>query len=161
LDLIDVLLDAGASSGGCPDDAIVNSNFAAAEHLIRRGAPLTLSTALCLDRSDDADRLVKSASPGDMQFALVMSALKGKPEAIRRLLQSGADVNARSNDLFPHATPLHHAVSSGSLPSVRALVDSGASLDTVDTVYHGTPLGWAEHGKHEEIAAYLRMKMRY
>ena len=58
------------------------------------------------------------------------------------------------------ATPLHHAVSAGSLDAVRVLVESGARLDTRDTAYGGTPLGWAEYAgnkdPHAGIAAYLR-----
>jgi len=36
--LIDVLIDAGADPDGNPDNALVNSNFAAAAHLVERGA---------------------------------------------------------------------------------------------------------------------------
>jgi peptide-methionine (S)-S-oxide reductase len=60
--------------------------------------------------------------------------------------------------LYSHATALHHAVSSGSLDAVKVLVEAGAALDATDTVYAGTPLGWAEFGNHPEIAAYLRKK---
>ncbi|MEO8564207.1 MAG: hypothetical protein ABI601_19155 [bacterium] len=34
----------------------------------------------------------------------------------------------------------------------------GARLDIEDTIYFGTPLGWALHGGRAEIAAYLREK---
>ena len=65
-----------------------------------------------------------------------------------------------SPDLYSHATPLHHAVSAGSLDAVRVLVEGGARLDTRDTAYGGTPLGWAEYAgnkdPHAGIAAYLR-----
>jgi ankyrin repeat protein len=47
---------------------------------------------------------------------------------------------------------------SGSLAAVKVLVKAGATLDTRDTVQGGTPLGWAEHAKRAEIAAYLREK---
>jgi peptide-methionine (S)-S-oxide reductase len=58
--------------------------------------------------------------------------------------------------LYSHATALHHAVCSGSLDAVRVLVEAGAALDARDTIHAGTPLGWAEYGKHVEIAEYLR-----
>jgi hypothetical protein len=39
---------------------------------------------------------------------------------------------------------------------VRLLVERGARLDVKDTIYKGTPLGWAIYGAKTEIAEYLR-----
>src|SRR5437868_6022257 len=69
IELIDVLVDAGASPEGAPDQALVNGNFSAAEHLVERGATLTLATALCLGRWDDVNRLSSSTKLRDRQFA--------------------------------------------------------------------------------------------
>jgi hypothetical protein len=167
LALLDVLIDAGAAIGGATDNALVNANFDAARHLVSRGAPLTLSTALCLGRWDELDGLAANAKDQEKQFALVLSALNGQAEAVARAIQLGADPDVPSGDLYSHATPLHHAVSSGSLATVRALVDAGAKLSSVDTAWNATPLGWAEHyvdegtpakGEREyrAIAEYLR-----
>src|SRR4029453_8159389 len=41
IELIDVLIDAGAALDGTPENAVVNGNFAAAEHLVARGAPVS------------------------------------------------------------------------------------------------------------------------
>jgi len=158
--LIDVLIAAGASLDGNPDNALVNGNVAAAAHLVERGAPLTLSTALCLERWNDVNRLAPEATARQKQLALTLVALKGKVAAIRRVLDVGADVNSVSQDLYSHATPLHHAVSSGSLDAVDVLVRAGADLDARDTAYNGTPLDWAEYSggkpQFDAIAAYLR-----
>jgi len=158
--LIDVLIDAGASPEGNPDNALVNSNFGAAAHLVDRGASLTLSTALCLERWGDVDRLGAEATLRKKQFALTLVALKGKSEALRRIIGLGADVNSVSQDLYSHASPLHHAVSSGSLEAVELLVGAGANLNARDTAYDGTPLDWAEYSgnkpQYAAIAAYLR-----
>lgn len=160
--LIEVLLDAGASPEGAPDNALVNNNVAAAEHLVDRGAPLTLATALCLARWGDAARMAESASPREKQFALTLAALRGRAEALRLLIGFGVDINAVSQDLYAHATPVHHAVHSGSLDAVTVLVEAGARLDARDTAYGGTPLGWAEYAgarePHAGIAAYLRAR---
>jgi peptide-methionine (S)-S-oxide reductase len=156
IELIDVLADAGASLDGNPENALVNGNFDAARHLVARGARLTLATALCLDRWDDARSLAQSATAGDKQFALILAALKGKAEALRLLIRVGVDVNAFCPDLYSHATALHHAVYSGSLDAVNVLVEAGADLGITDKVHKGTPLDWAEYGKHADIAAYLR-----
>jgi peptide-methionine (S)-S-oxide reductase len=158
--LIDVLLDAGASPANAPESALVNGNVDAAGHLVDRGAPVTLATAVCLGRWDDASRLLVSATMREKQLALVLAALRGKGEALRRLLASGVDPDTVSPDLYSHATALHHAVHSGSLDAVKVLVEAGARLDARDTAYGGTPLGWAEYSgdkqPYNEIAIYLR-----
>ena len=35
---------------------------------------------------------------------------------------------------------------------------AGAKLDIRDTIYHGTPLGWAIYGGQSEIEKYLRAR---
>lgn len=168
IELIDVLVDAGASPEGRPDDALVNGHVAAAGHLLERGATLTLGTALLLGRWDDVTRLAEAASERERQSAFVLAALNGKAEALRRMIGLGIDVNSPSKDLYSHATPLHHAVCSGSLDAVRVLVEAGAGLRARDKAEKATPLGWAEYhltsvrgdrGKQfAEIANYLRDK---
>src|SRR5262245_17645361 len=123
IELIDILLDAGASPVGCPDNALVNGHVAAAEHLVARGAELTLASAVCLGQWDDARRLAATATEANKQFALVLAALNGKADAVKWMLDAGADVDRPSADLYAHGTPLHHAVCSGSLATVRALVE--------------------------------------
>jgi peptide-methionine (S)-S-oxide reductase len=167
IELIDALLDAGASPDGCPDNALVNCHVAAAEHLVARGAALTLASAVCLARWDDARRLATTASEAEKQFALVLAALNGKVQAVKWMVETGADVNRPSADLYAHGTPLHHAVCSGSLATVQALVEAGADCGRRDTAWNGTPLGWAEYylGERKDdesqrrygaIAEYLR-----
>jgi peptide-methionine (S)-S-oxide reductase len=156
LALIDVLVDAGAALDGNPENALVNGNIAAAEHLVARGAPISLATAACLARWDDVARLGPVASAEDRQFALILAALRGQADALAKLIGIGVDLHAPSASLHSHATALHHAVYSGSIDAVKVLVDAGAALDRRDAIYDGTPLDWAEHGKRVEIADYLR-----
>jgi peptide-methionine (S)-S-oxide reductase len=169
IELIDTLLDAGASPDGGPNNALVNGHVAAAEHLVARGAELTLASAVCLGRWDDARRLAATASESEKPFALALAALNGKAAAVKWMVQAGADVNRPSADLHAHGTPLHHAVCSGSLATVRALVEAGADPGTRDTAWGGTPPGWAEHylgerkdadsrRRYGEIADYLRAR---
>jgi peptide-methionine (S)-S-oxide reductase len=169
LQLIDVLIDAGANPDGNPNNALVNGNVAAAERLVERGATLTLATALCLGRWNDIDRLVATASDKQKQFAFVLSALNGKAEALRRMIRAGVDLDAPSADLYSHGTPLHHAVCSGSLDAVKVLVEAGANTATKDKAWGGTALGWADYyinetksggasKEYSAIAAYLRAR---
>jgi len=167
LELLDVLIDAGASTEGGPVQAFICYNDAAARHLIARGATLTLPAALCLGLWDEVAALAPRATADDKQVALGLAALNGKAEALSRLLPLGVDLDAFTSGFYSHATPLHHAVWSGSLDTVRVLVEAGANLTTRDKAEDATPLGWAEYaatgptgktrGKQfAEIAAYLR-----
>jgi peptide-methionine (S)-S-oxide reductase len=167
IELIDVMVEAGASLEGTPQNALVNGNLAAAARLVEHGARLTLGTALGLGRWPDARRLACAAGNQERTSALVLSALNGNAEAISVLIDVGVDVNAPSADLYSHATPLHHAVCSGALEAVKVLVEAGADLQTRDQAEDATPLGWAEYyageyrnddrsRRFEAIAAYLR-----
>jgi Ankyrin repeats (3 copies) len=169
LALVDVLVDEGASTDGLPAQALICYNDAAAEHLLKRGARLTLPAAVCLGYWGDLDRLAAEASPMDKQMALGLAALNGKAEGLRRLLPFGVDINDFTWGFYSHATPLHHAVWSGSLEVVKVLVEAGANLHTRDKAEDATPLGWAEYAasgpqassagkQYGAIAAYLRGK---
>lgn len=157
LELMDVLLDAGARPDGALMPALAHGETAAAERLLLRGAVLSLLAAVCTGRSDDVSRLLPTASPEERQAALMGAALYGRAEMIDRLIASGVDVNGYGPPgLHSHMTALHHAVSCGSLEAVRTLVEAGADLRARDRLYLGPPLGWALYGKRLEIAAYLR-----
>jgi peptide-methionine (S)-S-oxide reductase len=167
LEVIDALVDEGASTEGGPVQALICCNAPAARHLLARGATLTLPAALCLELWDEVARLAADASAEDRQVALGLAALNGNAAALTRLLPLGVDLDAFTSGFYAHATPLHHAVWSGSLPAVRVLVEAGAKLTTRDKAEDATPLGWADYaassggvqaGRFSEIAAYLRSK---
>ena len=165
LEMIDALLDAGASPARNSNNALVNGHLAAAEHLLSRGGIMTLGAALCLERWDEADRLNTEATAEVRQFSLVLAALNGKAAGVEWILGRGALPNEPSADLYPHGTPLHHAVCSGSLDTVRVLINGGADPRRPDSAWNGTPLDWARYyeqnsdskrrSRYSEIAAYL------
>ena len=167
IELLNVLIDAGASTEGGPVQAFICYNEAAARHLVARGARLTLPAALCLGLWDEVATIAPRATAEEKQVALGLAALNGKAEALSRLLPLGVDLDAFTSGFYSHATPLHHAVWSGSLATVKILVEAGAKLTTRDKAEDATPLGWAEYattlpaartqGKQfREIADYLR-----
>lgn len=143
LAMIDALLEAGARPAKNAHNALVGGHVAAADHLLQRGGELTLAAALCTGRMADVPRLALAADTEERQFALVLAALNGRADGVAWLVRDGVPVNEPCPDLYPHGTPLHHAVASGSLATVQALVQGGADIHRADTAWNGTPLGWA------------------
>jgi hypothetical protein len=151
--LMDILIDTGAKPGN-GNGAIAHGNLEAASHLIDRGGEPTLAVAICLDRKEDIDRLIKNATPDEMRVALVASAFFGRADRIQWLIEQGADPNGfpeKSLGFHSHATALHQAVYSGSLESVRILTAAGADLNIEDRIHGGTPLGWAKYIEKETV----------
>jgi ankyrin repeat protein len=167
--LVETLIDFGAAveargSGQWTSPlatALAFGYLPAAEALVRRGAPIdTLPIAAGMGRVDDARRLLPTASALDRHRAMALAAQLGHVEILQLLLDAGEDPNRYNpKGNHGHSTPLHQAVWSGHDAVVRLLVARGARLDIKDTIYEGTPLGWAEYGGRTEIAEYLRTKV--
>ena len=152
IEMMDLLMDAGAKPGGGLG-AFAHGNIEAGKHLIDRGGKLTLGAAVCLEHMDDITRLLPSVNKGEQLAALAVAGFYGKANMIALLLSKGLDPNGYpdSNTGFhSHATPLHQAVNSGSLDAVKLLVAAGAKLDVRDKIYDGTALDWAEYMQRDE-----------
>jgi ankyrin repeat protein len=167
--LAELLLDFGAAIEGRGSEqwksplmtALAFGYQDTAEALVRRGARIpTIAAAAGLGRVADAARLLPEATALDRHRALALAAQLGHVEIVRLLLDAGEDPNRYNPEgNHGHSTPLHQAALAGHEPVVRMLIERGARLDIRDTVWHGTPLGWALHGGKPQqlaIAAYLR-----
>jgi ankyrin repeat protein len=71
---------------------------------------------------------------------------------VRLLLDHGADPNAR--DVGDNATPLRFAAASGTLDTVRLLLDSGAVHGSGD-LHNGDVIGWAAREGNEALVNLL------
>jgi ankyrin repeat protein len=153
--LVELLLDFGAAIEGRGTrkwgtplfTALAFGMIDAAEALAKRGARIELPAAAGLCRMDEVARLLPFADAEARHRALSLAAQHGQTQAVRLLLDAGEDpdrYNPEGN--HPHCTPLHQAVLGGHEAVVRLLVERGARLDIRDTIWHGTPLGWATHG---------------
>jgi ankyrin repeat protein len=129
-----------------------------ARALVRRGGRVDdVVTAAGLGDERRVRALIEDATPLQRQAALAVAAQHGHSLVVAFLIDAGEDPGRCNPDGFhSHSTPLHQAVWANHLDTVRVLVERGAPLDVRDTVYDGTPLDWAEYGKREEIARYLR-----
>ena len=164
--LVDTLADYGAAveargKGNWVSPLLTALAFGyldAAEALVRRGAHVeTLAAAAGLGRVADARRLLADADAKTRHRAMALAAQLGHAEIVRLLLDAGEDPNRYNPEgNHSHSTPLHQAALAGHAEVVRLLVERGARLDLRDTIYQGTPLGWAEHAGQKEIAEYLR-----
>lgn len=166
--LVETLLDFGGAieargsvTWGSPVmTALAFGHLSAAEALVKRGAQVdNIAAAAGLGRVADVSRLLAAADPESRHRALALAAQHGHVDAVCLLLDAGEDpsrYNPEGN--HSHSTPLHQAVVAGHEPVVRLLVERGARLDIKDTIYQGTPLGWAIYAGKTEIEKYLRAK---
>jgi hypothetical protein len=164
--LVETLVDFGAAveargsaKWGSPlMTALAFGYLSAAEALVRRGARVdNITAAAGLGRVADAAQLLAAADPESRHRALAVAAQHGHVEIVRLLLDAGEDPSRYNPDgNHSHSTPLHQAVLAGHEAVIRLLVERGARLDIEDTIYHGTPLGWARYAGKTEIENYLR-----
>jgi ankyrin repeat protein len=164
--LVETLLDFGAAleargSGNWTSPLLTALAFGyldAAEALVRRGAQVdNIAAAAGLGRHADAARLLATANSESRHRALALAAQHGHVDIVRLLLDAGEDPNRYNPDgNHAHSTPLHQAALAGNDAVVRLLVERGARLDIRDTIYQGTPLGWAIHAGKTGVESYLR-----
>src|SRR5258706_7043100 len=111
------------------------------ELLIGRGAPVDFFTACVLGRMADVKADLE-ADPSRVNArgvhdlpALYFAAIGGDLEIARRLLDGGADVNAKAES----AAPIHGAVMGGNAAMVRLLLEHGADPSLPDYKGRGAP----------------------
>lgn len=166
--LVELLLDSGAAIegrgtkkwGGPLHTALAFGMIEAAKVLAKRGARVDLAAAAGLGLVDDAAGLLASADAEARHRALSLAAQHGHADIVRLLLDAGEDPNRYNLEgNHSHSTPLHQAVAGGHESVVQLLIDRGARRDIRDTIWNGTPLGWALYGggkAQEQMAALLR-----
>jgi ankyrin repeat protein/catechol 2,3-dioxygenase-like lactoylglutathione lyase family enzyme len=83
------------------------------------------------------------------------AAKRGHVDAVRLLLEHGADPGARETG--DNTTPLHWAAAHGHVDVVRALLDAGADVHGIGDLHEGDVIGWATLGGpvHQQVVALL------
>lgn len=82
---------------------------------------------------------------------IVRAAAHGRADAVRLLVEHGANINHRDG-----ATALHEAARRGDLELVKLLVALGADATIRDHEFDATPLGWADFFHRQTVSDYLR-----
>jgi len=155
-ELIGVLMDAGAQ---VTRDAILATagywEHDALRAILERGVPLSAPIAAALGLDDELRTLLAAADERDVQTAFGLAVINRHETAASLALAAGADVNAHL-PLHAHSTALHQAAADNSISMIALLLAAGADPTIRDKLWNGTPLGWAEHGRHEAAIAVLR-----
>lgn len=155
--LMEILLEAGASSDGRPGGltlvaaALANGRGDAAEFLAARGAKLDLEAAAGVGRLDVVQSffnqdgsLRATATRKQMLSGFAWACEFGQTHVVEFLLQKGVAVDAKLNR--GAETGLHWAAYSGHADIVQLLLERKAPVDLKDKNHNGTPLEWALHG---------------
>lgn len=97
---------------------------------------------------------------GIIDNAFVYACMHGHIAAAKFLLERGAQINAIAGGFDYSGTALHYAALNGHRAMVDWLIEHGADVTIKDTKVFNTPAGWAEYGKHPEIADVLRQQSK-
>jgi hypothetical protein len=156
-DLIDALVENGANPDDAMSAALHHQEVEAMRRLVHHRAKITLPIAIALKEKDKIKTLIGNSSREDLQVALTAAAFYGDADTIKLLLALQPDINAWNREGFhSHSTPLHQAVLSGSVDSVRALVNAGADIRIKDKEYNGSALSWAIYCQQPDVEQFLR-----
>jgi ankyrin repeat protein len=108
-------------------------------------------------RLDARPELLDAIGAGGFQkaTALHLAVLRNQHDAIRLLIERGADLDRR--DFPDNAAPLHFAAAHGDLETIGLLVNAGADIDGSGDDHEVGVLGWATcfRGVRQDVAAYL------
>jgi ankyrin repeat protein len=135
--------------------ALAHWQLAPVQALLDAGLIMTAPIAAAFGRDDELARLLPLASMDDLQTAFGLAVINQRLNAARLCLDAGADVNAYL-PVHKHSQALHQAALHNDVALLELLVAHGARLDARDTLWDGTPLGWAVRGKKQAAEAYLR-----
>jgi ankyrin repeat protein len=156
LPLVETLLAAGAKpTPAAIEMALAHWETGIVEALLARGHPLTAPSAAALGRTAELAALLRAAPPAEVQQAFGLAVLNRQLEAARLALDAGADPNGFL-PVHQHSTALHQAAADDHLPLLEMLLERGARTDVADTLWNGTPLGWACHHGKQRAAERLR-----
>ncbi|MGH7638014.1 MAG: ankyrin repeat domain-containing protein [Gemmatimonadaceae bacterium] len=142
--LADLLLERGAKMGNPVHGCLMNGCPEAAEHLVRRGAPVnSMEEAAGIGQLALVRQFWNAGRTADAESALRMAAWYGRGDVADFLLSRGVGPEAR--DAKDGDTALHIASFNGHADVVRMLLQRGADVNAIDDVYRTPPLVWALH----------------
>ena len=150
-------------------EAVREGHDAIANLLLQHGAkkadldPREALAVACLAERHDEVRARLANDPGlpdklghEGRTELLHRAVNArKPNAVRLIIELGADINGMVAGGGLDRTPLHNAAGWAGLEMVKLLIDLGADPRSRDLAYHSTPIGWAAHSDQRDVVNYL------
>src|SRR5688572_14603754 len=126
-----------------------------ANRLADGAAMLTVWEAAALGRLEPlqaaiADPVLVNAYAPDGHTPLGLACFFGAPEAVRVLLERGADVHAVSRNAIT-VQPLHAAVAGRNIDAVRALLEHGAPVNARQQIGYTPLMGAAASGRDDLV----------
>lgn len=79
------------------------------------------------------------------------AARRDRGDVIELLLDLGVPIEIKEGG---HRA-LHEAAANNAFRAVKVLIDRGAEIDPLDSVWNSAPIGWAAHGDHKEMIEFL------
>jgi ankyrin repeat protein len=153
--LIACLTQAGATaSRQALDVTLAHRELDPVRTLLAAGLPPTAGIAAALGDLGRLPALLAEAPHEEIQRALGLAVINRENVAARMALDAGADPNVFL-PVHAHSLPLHQAAIDENLELMELLVARGARTDIADTLWGGTPLGWAIHQGKSRARAYL------
>ena len=160
--MVSLLLELGAdplATDGSGYTSVVYATAPGADRSVfetmRTRGHLDLVGALVLRDWDAAARVLRETR-GANTGALHLMAKRGDADAVRWLLEHGADPNAMWSHWDADVTPLHLAAWQGHAEVARVLLDAGADPTIHDTKHDSDVMGWAEFARQEAIVRVLK-----
>jgi len=129
--------------------------------LLAAGARLDFISAVNLRRYDLAEAMLREepsriGAQGRDTIALHLAVSKRNVEALRWLIEHGAEVNAKRVIWDCNHTALHMTAENGAVEIAKMLLDAGADPNIRDDKYDATVLGWADFCGQGEVAQLVR-----
>ena len=126
--------------------------------LLDDGFPETLEIASALGDVERARAWLATADADAVQVAFALAVINRHVDIARLAIDAGAPINAYLA-VHAHSTALHQAAENDDGAMITLLRERGADETLPDTLFGGTPLGWAIHSERPAARAMLERPM--
>lgn len=110
-----------------------------------------------LDRDEVIRQIAEHPEYLNSPTVLFAAAQRNRADVVEMLLDLGVPIEIEGKG---KQRALHEAAVHNSLRVAKLLIDRGAEIDPLDSMYHSAPIGWAAHSDHLEMIEFLSQYSR-